>query len=225
MERHERSFAERLALKASSPKPIIVCLCGSTRFGAEFHAATIRETKAGKMVFSIGIDFKSDTDLLLDGEITPDDKLRMDLLHLHKIDAADEILVLNVGGYIGKSTAGEIIYAYLAGKRVRWLEPPAEASSIKTFPREIAQYGVPYGSVIVSRAQAEERAQQYKGAIIDDRTDLTTDFLRGTAFAPSVVDLARKRSIIADVIFVDDPAVSDGSRGRLYALCEPAPTE
>ena len=36
---------------------------------------------------------------------------------------ADEILVLNVGGYVGDSTKSEIEYAQRHGKAIRWLEP------------------------------------------------------------------------------------------------------
>ena len=102
--------------------PIIVCLCGSTRFYEEFHKANIRETLAGKIVLSIGIDFKSDADLLLAGEITLADKKRMDELHLQKINLADEVLILNVHGYIGESTRRELEYAREHDKRIRWLE-------------------------------------------------------------------------------------------------------
>ena len=35
---------------------------------------------------------------------------------------ADEIYVINVGGYIGTSTESEIEYAMAAGKPVRYLE-------------------------------------------------------------------------------------------------------
>ncbi|SRR5260221_598395 len=100
-------------------RPPIVCLCGSTRFSQAFREANLRETLAGKIVLTIGCDFKSDDALGL----THDDKVRMDLLHLHKIRLADEILVLNVGGYIGESTRNEIYHAELAKKRIRYLEP------------------------------------------------------------------------------------------------------
>ena len=111
--------------------PTIVCLCGSTRFIEAFHEAALRETKAGRIFLTIGCDFKSDADLLLAGELTEDDKRRMDHLHLRKIDLADEVLVLNVGGYIGESTRNEIAYAKRVGKRIRYLEPPEEMSTIK----------------------------------------------------------------------------------------------
>lgn len=103
-------------------KPTIVCLCGSTRFSRAFHEANLKETLAGRIVLSIGCDFKSDTDLLLAGELTEQDKTRLDELHLCKIALADEVLVLNVGGYVGQSTQREIDYAMNNGKHIRWLE-------------------------------------------------------------------------------------------------------
>ena len=41
-----------------------------------------------------------------------------------KIDLADEVLVLNVGGYIGESTRSEIEYAQKKSKHIRYLEDP-----------------------------------------------------------------------------------------------------
>ena len=46
----------------------------------------------------------------------------LDDMHKRKIDKADEIFVINVGGYIGSSTRSEIDYAKAAGKLVRHLE-------------------------------------------------------------------------------------------------------
>ena len=102
--------------------PMIVCLCGSTRFSEAFHEANLRETLAGNIVLSIGCDFKSDTDLLLAGELSQADKDRLDELHKRKIDLADEVLILNVNGYVGKSTQSEIDYAIAHNKPIRWLE-------------------------------------------------------------------------------------------------------
>ena len=51
------------------------------------------------------------------------EKEELDRLHKRKIDLADEVLVLNVGGYVGSSTRSEVEYAALTGKPVRWLEP------------------------------------------------------------------------------------------------------
>ena len=101
--------------------PTIVTLCGSTRFSEAFRKANLDETLAGRIVLSIGCDFKSDDALGL----TEQDKQRLDELHLRKIDLCDEVLVLNVDGYVGASTRNEIKYAAYHGKRIRWLEPPS----------------------------------------------------------------------------------------------------
>lgn len=103
--------------------PVIVCLCGSTKFIDAFHEANLRETIAGKIVLSIGCDFRSDKDLAIMGELTLEDKARLDELHLRKIDIAHEVLILNVGGYIGESTMREYRYAVEHNKHIRWLNP------------------------------------------------------------------------------------------------------
>ena len=99
-------------------RPKIVCLCGSTRFTEAFQRANLEETLAGHIVLSIGCDFKSDEALGLSGN----EKILLDELHLRKIDLADEVLILNVGGYVGESTMNEIVYAIQRGKTVRFLE-------------------------------------------------------------------------------------------------------
>ena len=52
----------------------------------------------------------------------PGTKEMLDDMHLRKIDMADEIFVINVGGYIGESTKREIAYAEKTGKKVNYLE-------------------------------------------------------------------------------------------------------
>ena len=106
--------AIRLADYGSRPK--IVCLCGSTKFEYAFECAAKSETLAGNIVLSVGIFCHRQ------GEVVPEDvKNRLDELHMAKIRLADEILVLNVGGYIGDSTLREVDYAMEIGKPVRWL--------------------------------------------------------------------------------------------------------
>lgn len=105
------------------PRPTIVCLCGSTRFYAAFQEANYRETMAGRIVLSVGHYPHSPGEA--HGEsagCTADQKVALDELHKRKIDIADEVLVLNVGGYIGESTRSEIEYATAHGKPVRYLE-------------------------------------------------------------------------------------------------------
>jgi hypothetical protein len=114
-----------LAKKALQSKPIKVCLCGSTRFSQAFQEANLKETLEGKIVLSIGINTKSDDDLIKAG--IKINKEALDVLHLFKIDEADEVLVLNVGNYVGQSTRREIEYAARTGKRLRWLEEPDQS--------------------------------------------------------------------------------------------------
>lgn len=108
--------------KAKRPK--IICLCGSTRFSQAFTQANLEETLAGNIVLSIGCDTKSDTEIF--GHLPFDEleriKRGLDELHKRKIDLADEVLILNVGGYIGKSTRSELEYAKSLRKVIRFLE-------------------------------------------------------------------------------------------------------
>jgi hypothetical protein len=108
-------------------RPTVVCLCGSTRFIKAFHEANLRETIAGNIVLSIGINLKDIADRLFIGDLTEeaeeDLERFLDHLHKQKIDLANEILVLNVGGYIGESTRSEIAYATFKHKLIRYLEP------------------------------------------------------------------------------------------------------
>lgn len=56
------------------------------------------------------------------GDIFSDEqKLMLDDMHKRKIDMADEIFVINVGGYIGESTKSEIEYAKKHGKNISYL--------------------------------------------------------------------------------------------------------
>ncbi len=100
----------------------VVCLCGSTRFYKQFQEANLRETLAGKIVLTVG-GFMHNPDAHGGHEITDEQKVTLDELHLRKIDLADEILVINVDGYVGESTTREIHHAHETGKKVRWLQP------------------------------------------------------------------------------------------------------
>jgi len=42
----------------------------------------------------------------------------LDELHLRKIDLADEVLLLAMGGYVGESTSKEIVYAESIGTKI-----------------------------------------------------------------------------------------------------------
>lgn len=76
-------------------------------------------------MLSIGCNMKSDSEIFghLPQVEQHEIKARLDELHKRKIDLADEVLILNVNGYIGTSTRSELEYAIAHGKVVRWLEP------------------------------------------------------------------------------------------------------
>jgi len=97
--------------------PEIVCLCGSTRFKDAFIDATRDRTLLREIVLSVGM-FGHLEGLDMNGAT----KVALDELHKRKIDLADYVLVLNVDGYIGDSTRGEIEYARSRGIRVAYLE-------------------------------------------------------------------------------------------------------
>ena len=96
----------------------VVTLCGSTRFKEQFLKAQKQLTLDGCIVISVGLFGHSGDDDVW----KPGVKEMLDDMHLRKIDMADEIFVINVGGYIGESTKREIAYAEQKGKKVNYLE-------------------------------------------------------------------------------------------------------
>ena len=108
--------------------PEIVCLCGSTRFSEAFRKANFDLTLAGKIVLTIGCDTRSDAELFAQYPAIDftEIKIKLDELHKRKIDIANSLLILNVGGYIGESTRSEIDYAKAHDKIIRYLEPVLE---------------------------------------------------------------------------------------------------
>ena len=103
----------------------IITLCGSTKFKDEFMKAQKDLTLQGNIVISVGL-FRHSGDNEVwenmdDGTLTKT-KIMLDDMHKRKIDMADEIFVINVGGYIGESTKSEIEYAKNTGKKVNYLE-------------------------------------------------------------------------------------------------------
>ena len=97
----------------------VITLCGSTRFKDEFIETQKRLSLQGNIVISVGLFGHSGyKEVWQDGV-----KEMLDDMHKRKIDMADSIYVINVGGYIGSSTRSEIEYAIAHGKTVEYLEP------------------------------------------------------------------------------------------------------
>ena len=96
----------------------VITLCGSTRFKEQFLEAQKRLTLEGNIVISVGLfGHSGDNEVWAEGM-----KAMLDDMHKRKIDMADAIYVINVGGYIGESTRSEIDYAKKHGKQILYLE-------------------------------------------------------------------------------------------------------
>ncbi len=102
-------------------RPKIVCLCGSTRFVDTFNEWRKKLTLERCIVVSI--ELVTTRSMEEDPQHNNHEvKQMLDELHLRKIDLADEVMILNVGGYIGESTRAELEYAQRIGKPIRYLE-------------------------------------------------------------------------------------------------------
>lgn len=102
------------------PDTEIVCICGSTRFIGHMAVEAWRLEKQGVMVLSCHLLPSWYTDVehhLAEAEGVAH---ILDALHRKKIDMADRILVVNVGGYIGNQTKREIDYAEKTGKPIQF---------------------------------------------------------------------------------------------------------
>jgi hypothetical protein len=98
----------------------VITLCGSTRFKEQYLEAQKRLTLEGNIIISVGLFGHSGDEETW----APGVKEMLDNMHKRKIDMADAIYVINVGGYIGESTRSEIEYAKAHGKQVMYLEEP-----------------------------------------------------------------------------------------------------
>lgn len=104
--------------------PKIVCLCGSTKFVDIMAVEAWKLEKQGFITLGLHLLPLWYDGLERDHQAEKDGiKDQMDELHKRKIDLADEVFVVNIGGYIGESTRSEIAYAIKNGKPVKYLEP------------------------------------------------------------------------------------------------------
>ena len=99
----------------------VITLCGSTKFEAEFAEVNQRLTMEGCVVISLGMfslpnlpDYDWTT-------YSSDLRRRLGKLHFQKIRMADEVYVVDPGGYVGESIRRENASAESLGKPVRYL--------------------------------------------------------------------------------------------------------
>ena len=96
----------------------VITLCGSMRFRAEFDRLEAELALAGHVVLT-------PTNLAVTADLSAEERALLGRIHLQKVAMADEILVVNVGDYIGESTHREIEHARWHGIVVNFLEPHA----------------------------------------------------------------------------------------------------
>ncbi len=107
------------------PRPKIICLCGSSRFIWYFAVLAWEFEKQGCITLGLHLlppNYTTEQvhkDHIAEWEGVAE---KMDALHRRKIDIADEVFIINVGGYIGSSTSREIEYADSIGKPIIYLE-------------------------------------------------------------------------------------------------------
>ena len=92
----------------------IITVCGSLRFVKEMiEIAEEMELQGNCMLVPIYNPLKSSKD-----DFTEEEALMLDKMHKEKIKLSDAILVVNVDGYIGKSTLTEIEFAKSLNKEI-----------------------------------------------------------------------------------------------------------
>ena len=119
--------ADRALASAASKarRPEIVCIVGSSRF---CDVAAVKAWEYAKQgVLALGMHllpawYDAPPDHAAESEGV---SATLDELHLRKIDMADRVFVVNVGGYIGDRTRTEIAYAEAHGKPVEYMEADA----------------------------------------------------------------------------------------------------
>jgi hypothetical protein len=132
------------------PRPIVVCFCGSVRFSEQMLVTAWEYAKAGIIVlgwcvlpdsyFATFPGSRGDDEAGVHAAEKEGVKEALDELHKRKIDLADQIFVINVGGYVGDSTKSEIRYAIKHDKPLRWLEPGSARAILQVLHDGIAEY-------------------------------------------------------------------------------------
>lgn len=102
-------------------KPEVIVLCGSSRF-VDVMAVCAWLIERDEYAVAMGLHllpqwYPDCPDHLAEHENV---SIKMDQLHLRKIDLADGIFVVNYDDYIGDSTKNEIEYAKNKSKNIRW---------------------------------------------------------------------------------------------------------
>lgn len=100
-----------------------ICLIGSTRFMDQFNEANVRLTLLGHIVYSVAMPSSRENSV----ELTPEQKVMLDAVHLQKIEESDAVVLVGEqedgSMYIGESTRRELAYAEVSGKQIVFWRP------------------------------------------------------------------------------------------------------
>lgn len=125
VKRSERAQPSAQGEVVEAMRPRVVCFCGSSKFVDVMAVEAWNAEKQGKISLSLHLLpswYTECEDHLAEHEGVAE---QMDELHLCKIEMADEVRVINVGGYIGDSTRREIAHATKLGKPISYFEEAA----------------------------------------------------------------------------------------------------
>ena len=103
--------------RAAPEEDTVIALCGSMRFHEQLERLEAELTLAGHVVLA---------PVAITTELTAEERALLGRIHLRKVAMADEVLVVNVGGYVGESTRREIEHARSRGIAVSFLEPHSD---------------------------------------------------------------------------------------------------
>lgn len=133
----------------------VITLCGSMRFMEQFYEVQERLGLEGYIVLMPIMHkhhtWSKDYDPDYIGDLVID-------LHNTKIDMSDEIFVINVNGYIGESTAREILYAKSKGKVIKYLEDSYIGGEL--IPNKEEEINMNFGEALEAVKQGKKIARE-----------------------------------------------------------------
>jgi exopolysaccharide biosynthesis protein len=97
----------------------LVALIGSTLFMDEFHRQARHENMKGNMAIYCHVRKSKD---YTEADVGPAQKTILAGVIKEQVKRADEVLVVNFGGYVGDNTKEYIDWARALGKSIRYTE-------------------------------------------------------------------------------------------------------
>ena len=145
----------------------VITLCGSTRFKDQFYEAQKHLTLEGNIVISVGLfGHSGDAEVWTEGT-----KEMLDDMHKRKIDMADAIFVINVGGYkVAPTEVEDTVMAFegIADCICIAADHPVMGKALKLLV--VMREGVPFSKRAIARHIAD-RLEPYKVPMLYEQVD------------------------------------------------------